>query len=67
MFTKLYRWCLANKLSINKDKTLFVLFHDRNKPIPENFDCIETENMPIKRVQMVQHLGLRKSVLECLC
>ena len=58
MFTKLYRWCLANKLSINKDKTNFVLFHNKNKPIPENFDCIETENMPIKRVQMVQYLGL---------
>ena len=58
MFTKLYRWCLANKLSINKDKTNFVLFHHKNKPIPENFDCIETENMPIKRVQMVQYLGL---------
>ena len=28
MFTKLYRWCLANKLSINKDKTNFVLFHN---------------------------------------
>ena len=49
---------LANKLSINKDKTNFVLFHNKNKPIPENFDCIETENMPIKRVQMVQYLGL---------
>ena len=24
MFTKLYRWCLANKLSINRDKTNFV-------------------------------------------
>ena len=58
MFTKLYRWCLANKLSINKDKTNFVLFHNKNKPIHENFDCIETENMPIKRVQMVQYLGL---------
>ena len=58
MFTKLYRWCLANKLSINKDKTNFVLFHNKSKPIPENFDCIKTENMPIKRAQMVQYLGL---------
>ena len=58
MLTKLYRWCLANKLSINKDKTNFVLFHNKNKPIPENLDCIKTENMPIKRVQMVQYLGL---------
>ena len=49
MFTKLHRWCLANKLSMNKDKTNFVVFHDKKKFIPENFDCIETENMPIKK------------------
>ena len=54
MFTKLYRWCLANKLSINKDKTNFVLFHNKK----QTHSCIETENMPIKRVQMVQYLGL---------
>ena len=53
MYIKLYRWCLAYKLSINKDKTNFVLFYKKSKPIPENFDCIETENMP-----MVQYLGL---------
>ena len=27
MFTKLYHWCVANKLSINNDKTNFLLFH----------------------------------------
>ena len=26
--------------------------------IAGNLDCIETENMPIQRVQMVQYLGL---------
>ena len=30
----------------------------KNEPIPENVDCIETENMLIKRVQTVQFLGL---------
>ena len=34
MFTKLYHWCVANKLSINNDKTNFVLFHMKNKPVP---------------------------------
>ena len=34
---------------MNKDKTNFVVFHNKNKSIPENFDCIETENMPIKK------------------
>ena len=27
MFIKLYHWCVANKLSINSEKTNFVLFH----------------------------------------
>ena len=58
MFTKLYSWCLANKWSMNKDKSNFVLVYNKNRHIPENFDCIETENMPIKRVQIVQYLGL---------
>ena len=33
MFTKLYHWWVANKLSINSDKTNFVLFHIKNKPV----------------------------------
>ena len=37
MFTKLYHWCVANKLSINSNKTNFVLFHMKNKPVPRKF------------------------------
>ena len=47
MFTKLYHWCVANKLSINNDKTNFVLFHMKNKPVPKHFECIETDKMQI--------------------
>ena len=41
--TKLYHWCVANKLSINNDKTNFVLFHMKNKPVPKHFECIQTD------------------------
>ena len=57
-FTKLYHWCVANKLSINSEKTSFVLFHLKNKPIPRNFTCIQTEVMQIDRVESVQYLGM---------
>ena len=58
MFTKLYHWCVANKLSINSDKTNFVLFHMKNKPVPKNFTCIQTDVMQITRVKSVQYLGM---------
>ena len=58
LFTKLYHWCIANKLSINSDKTNFVLFHMKNKPVPRNFTCITTEAMQINRVKSVQYLGM---------
>ena len=58
MFTKLYHWCVANKLLINSDKTNSVLFHIKNKPVPKNFTCIQTDVMQITRVKSVQYLGM---------
>ena len=58
LFHKLYHWCVANKLSINSDKTNFVLFHMKNKPVPNDFDRIETNHMTIRRVKIVNYLGL---------
>ena len=58
LFTKLYHWCIADKLSINSDKTDFVLFHMENKPVPRNLTCITTEAMQINRVESVQYLGM---------
>ena len=55
------RWCVANQLSINSEKTNFVLFHAKkkqNKPIPERLDCIQTIFLTINRVRCVQYLGL---------
>ena len=55
---KISRWCVANQLSINSEKTNFVLFHTKNKPIPEHFDCIQTTFFTINRVRFVHYLGL---------
>ena len=58
LFEKNFRWCVANQLSINSEKTNFVLFHANNKPIPQNFDCIHTTFITLNRVKCVQYLGL---------
>ena len=47
LFEKNSRWCVANQLSINSEKTNFVLFHKKNKPIPEHFDCIQQRFLPL--------------------
>ena len=58
LFDKLYHWGVANKLSINSNKTNFVLFHMKNKPVPNDFDSIQTNHMTIGRVKTVNYLGL---------
>ena len=54
LLEKKNRWSIANQLTINSEKTNFVLFHAKNKPIPENFDCIQTTYPTIDRVKCVQ-------------
>ena len=58
LFDKLYHWCVVNKLSINSNKTNFVLFHMKNKPVPNDFDSIQTNHMTIGRIKTVNYLGL---------
>ena len=59
LFTKLYHWYVANKLSINSDKTNFVYeLHMKNKPVPKYFECIQTDVMQINRVNSILYLGM---------
>ena len=58
MFTKLYHWCVTNNLSISNDKTSFVLFLMKNKPVPKYFGCIQIDAMQINRVNYIQYLGM---------
>ena len=49
-------WCECNKLTINYSKTHFILFHAKNKKIPNDFDKIEINNNIIKRVNSTKYL-----------
>ena len=55
---QLFKWCICNKLTINIEKTYFVLFHTVNKPVPDGFTAIATTHMTIKRATEMKYLGL---------
>ena len=57
-FNEFDRWCISNKLTINANKTDFILFQTTNKPIPNNLSEITTEFMKIKRVNSFKYLGI---------
>ena len=57
-FRKLHEWCLCNKLTINNDKTKFILFHTKNKPVPHNLITLNTGVMNIDRVKSFTYLGV---------
>ena len=57
-FKNIYRWCVCNKLTINSDKTHFVLFHVINKPMPTNMNEITLEFMTVERVKTFKYLGV---------
>ena len=54
----MFKWCICNKLTINCDKTYFVLFHTVNKPVPDDLIEIVTPQMTIKRATEMKYLGL---------
>ena len=58
LFENISRWCVVNQLSIYSEKTNFVLFRAKNKPIPKHFDCIQTVFLTINGDKCVQYLGL---------
>ena len=51
-------WCTNNKVTINFDKTNFILFHAKNKSIPAEFNQILVRGSTIKRVSSVKYLGV---------
>ena len=54
----LSNWCICNKLTINYDKTCFILFHTKNKSIPADLDQIQINTNIIKRVSSTKYLGV---------
>ena len=57
-FRHFANWCECNKLTINYEKTNFILFHAKNKRIPTYFDKIEIDRNIIKRVSTTKYLGI---------
>ena len=57
-FSKLYSWCVCNKLTINTGKTNFILFHTKNKFVPQDFNNIRGSDFNIKRSESVKYIGL---------
>ena len=57
-FNNLYDWCISNKLTINSEKTQFMVFHTPNKLMPNNLSEIDTMRMKIKWVNMIKYLGV---------
>ena len=39
-------WYRANKMAVNTDKTKYIIFHPKGKPIPNNIDLIFNNNDP---------------------
>ena len=53
LFHMLYHWCVANKLSINSDKTNFVLIHMKNKPVPNDLTALKQTTWRYGRLRLL--------------
>ena len=49
---------MVNKLTMNSDKTCYLIYHTAKRKVPEGFDEIILNNSIIKRVDSVNYLGL---------
>ena len=54
---KLYSWFCSNKLSLNFDKTNYVIFRSRNRSVPSNLNPLKIGCNIIKRTDNVTFLG----------
>ena len=54
----LIKWCESNKLTINWDKTHYLLFHSKNKRINIDFSSLSVDGNIIKRQFSTKYLGL---------
>ena len=50
-------WLTSNKLSLNIDKTKYIVFHTPHSKIPENTN-LQLRNVNLKRVQCIKFLGV---------
>ena len=55
--SKLYLWINVNRLSINLDKTYFIIFHPYNKPLKKQI-TIKINKKAIKEQCFIKYLGV---------
>ena len=56
--SKISDWLAVNKLSLNANKTKYMIFHTMNKDLSHLKQRINTNNVEIKKVNQFQFLGL---------
>ena len=54
---KLYLWLNLNRLSLNFDKTNFIIFHPYNKPVKQQV-TIKINNTAINEKEYIKYLGV---------
>ena len=54
---KLYLWLNLNRLSLNIDKTNFIIFHPYNKPVKQQV-TIKINNTDINEIEYMEYLGV---------
>lgn len=52
-----YNWILSNKLTLNIEKTQYIIFH-RNKNIPQNLEPLKIGNSILKEVEHTKFFGV---------
>ena len=56
-FDKLYLWLNVNRLSLNIDKTNFIIFHPYNKPLKQHV-TIKINKKAINEKEYIKYLGV---------
>ena len=55
---KLANWFGCNRLTLNFEKSHFIIYHSKNRRIGHDYDHLKVGNRTIKRVKFVEYLGV---------
>ena len=55
---KVYTWLCVNRLSLNIEKTKFIIFNNKGKIIDDNLLQVKLLQLPIERVKTFNFLGV---------
>ena len=58
-YIEIHKWLNCNRLTLNSTKTHFLIFHNKNKYIPDNLNVLECGNHVINRVKSIDYIGLK--------